>query len=77
MKRFAVGFISFFDNELKIQIVEADDWYSALTKAFPQDFNWPSSSLANAKTYAFDCDSMIEVTEIPPQSSDISKEQRS
>lgn len=29
MKKFAVGYIDFFDNELTIEVVEANDWYDA------------------------------------------------
>ena len=30
MNKFAVGYISFFDNVLKVEIIEAKDWKDAL-----------------------------------------------
>lgn len=31
MKKFAVGYIDFYDNNLIIEIIEAEDWYAALS----------------------------------------------
>lgn len=70
MKKFAVGYIDFFDNNLIIEIVEAEDWYNALKehskiKKFSEDECYlPSDSLEVAKNVAFNMDMMIDVVEI-------------
>ena len=67
MKKFAVGYIDFFDNELIIEIIEAEDWFSALSNhsKFKEDEIYlPNTSLKDAKNEAFNCDSMIDVIEI-------------
>lgn len=72
MKRFAVGVINFFDNDLDIQVVEAQDWKSALGKhrAFMpysiEEMNemFPDDSQEKAKNEAFNMDMMIDVVEI-------------
>ena len=30
MSKFAVGYINFFDNNLIVEIVEADNWFDAI-----------------------------------------------
>ena len=32
MKKFAVGFLSFFENDLIVEVVEADNWRDAIFK---------------------------------------------
>lgn len=32
MKRFAVGYMDYFYNDLIVEIVEADNWFNALKK---------------------------------------------
>lgn len=65
MKKFAVGYINFFDNELKINIVEAENWKDALCKGSPMGPDWiESDTMAEAKEKAFDMDSMFDVVEI-------------
>jgi hypothetical protein len=34
MKKFAIGYISFFDNELLLDVVDAEDEFEAASKAF-------------------------------------------
>lgn len=70
MKKFAVGYIDFYDNELIIEIIEAEDWYAALSshtklKSMNEDECYlPSDSLETAKDIAFNSDFMIDVVEI-------------
>lgn len=76
MKKFAVAFISFMDNELTIEFHEANTWLEALSKHSKIDAAWfkelvepdgePDSNvdLKDAKQWAFDADSMIDVKEI-------------
>lgn len=65
MKKFAVGFISLYDNELTIEVIEASDWHTALSKHTKLGtYELSSKSLAHAKRDAFDCDSAIDVIEL-------------
>lgn len=70
MKKFAVGYIDFYDNEIFIEIIEAKDWYAALRshtklKSLNEDECYlPSDSLEAAKDIAFNSDFMIDVVEI-------------
>lgn len=65
MKKFAVGFYSLFTNELKVEIIEAEDWYSAMMKhSGVKDFELPATSLEKAKEEMFNCDAGIDVVEI-------------
>lgn len=70
MKKFAVGFISFFDNELNIEVVYADDWRDALSYHSHIDAEFwkflcnDTNSLKDAKIKAFNCDCMIDIIEI-------------
>ena len=66
MKKFAVSYISFFDNKMTIKIVEANDWKAALVQSeFMKDYDDLPEDFEEAKQAAFDCDSMFEVMEIP------------
>ena len=64
MKKYAVGFINFFFNDLKITIVEADDWQDALEKAHPNTVDYMPDDIEAAKAKAFDQDWMFDVVEI-------------
>ena len=67
MKRWAVGYISFHDNEVRVEIVYGDDWHDALLKHSQlQDWTEPltPSSIEITKQQFFDCDSMFDVVEI-------------
>lgn len=70
MPRFAVGHISFFTNELKLEIIEASDWRQALDKhsSFVNS-GWSPEGLTldDAQRSAFDADSAIAVIEIPEE----------
>lgn len=71
-KRFAVGYISFFSNKLIIEVIEADDWKSALLKHSTividkqeKKFLETAKNLEEVKEFAFNGDSMVAVVEIP------------
>ncbi len=32
MEKFAVGYLNFFENELIVEVVEAEDWFDAIKK---------------------------------------------
>ena len=67
MKKYAVCYINFFDNKLIIEIIEAEDWFNALSnhsKFKDDEMYLPNTSLEDAKIEAFNCDSMIDVIEI-------------
>ena len=69
MSKFAVAHIDFFDNDLIIEIVEANDWFDAIwhhSKMQLEDNEpWlPNTSLEDAKNKAFNCDRMIDVIEL-------------
>lgn len=67
MKRWAVGFYNLFENELTIELVEADDWFMALMQHSKiVGYELPDASLDEAKQAAFDCDAGIDVVEIKP-----------
>lgn len=69
-KKFAVGVISFFDNELIIQIIESSTWQDALLKHSRIDselWNYlldDGESLEDVKRQAFNSNMMIDVVEI-------------
>ena len=71
MNKFAVGYISFFDNVLKVEIIEAKDWKDALLKhsSIKDDFYLKemvtdSESLEEATDSFYDCDMTIDIVEI-------------
>jgi hypothetical protein len=70
MKKYVVGYINFFDNELVIKIVEASTWQNAIGAYFKdrQDLNdWLDelpATLEETKVYFFDNDSAIDVVEL-------------
>lgn len=71
MKRWAVGYINFDNNELKIEIVPAESWRSALSQ---HSFIGPSGHLdealpadiEDAKSEFFNQDAMFDCVEIDP-----------
>lgn len=75
MKKFAVGVIDFFDNNLVIEIIEATNWKDALLhhsyflksedwKVLEEDYSYFGDTLKDAKISAFNADMMIDVKEI-------------
>ena len=70
MKKFAVGYMNYFDYELIIEIIEAENWQDALwqhSKLKEDDWNKErfGNTLNEAKIEAFNCDMLIDVVEIP------------
>lgn len=66
MRRWAVGWMTFFDNVLKIEIVEAEDWHSALlkhSKVGEDPWEFPPD-LEEAKQEAFNGDCTFDVIEV-------------
>ena len=68
MKQYAIAYVNFFDNDLQLKLVEADDWKEALVKGFGADkIGWlESKNLESAKEEAFNSDCLIDVKEIEP-----------
>lgn len=66
MKKFAVAYIDFFDNNLVIEIVEAKDWYGAIYQhsLMPKEFVLSKESLQQAKNDAINGDCLIDVVEL-------------
>ena len=64
MKKWAVAYINFFDNELSIEIIDASTWKKALGKAHPGLEEFLSDDIEEAKYDAFNGDWMFEVKEI-------------
>lgn len=67
MKNYVVGFLNFFDNELKLEKVQAQNEVEALKNSsfikewlFPEDVN----DVETIQSLAFDCDSAISVIEV-------------
>lgn len=69
-KKFAVGVISFFDNELNIQIIESSTWQDALLNHSRIDVElWnylldDGESLEDVKRQSFNSNMMIDIVEI-------------
>ena len=69
MSKFVVGYINFFDNDLIIEIIEAEDWLKALHKHSqmihtPWEDYFADCTIGRAKEKAFDADMMFDVIEI-------------
>lgn len=69
MSKWAIAHISFYDNELRIEIVESDSWHGALSQHSQLrdgDTDYIDyTSLETAKKSAFDQDAMVDVIKIP------------
>jgi len=67
--RYAVSYISFFDNELDTVFVYANSVAEAVKKAMPKlkcEIDWGDrETLEEFKSLAFDCDAMIHVVQVP------------
>lgn len=67
MKKYVVAFINFFDNDLKIEFVEAENELIALYIGSTL-FNWEMpndiASIKDFKTECFNMDCMMDVKEI-------------
>lgn len=62
MKRYAVAYISFFDNVLKLEVVKAKGWKEALSKVAGAELvAYLPDCIEEAKAEAFSGDWMFEV----------------
>lgn len=66
MSKYAVGFISYHDNVLTVDVVEAESWKQALAKHTddPEMETYLPEDMEEAKGVAFDMDCMFDVKEI-------------
>ncbi len=69
MKNFMIAYISFFDNEILMKKVEAENETKAvikyLTEQYGYDFSeWTDVTLDEIQQLCFDSDSMVGVQEI-------------
>jgi len=65
LSKYAVAFINFYDNKLRIEIVNASDWKDAFGIAFPgYEDSISSDDIESAKQEAFNNDWMFEVVEL-------------
>jgi len=78
MKRFAVSYINFVDNQLSTKIIESENWKSAILarldgmvegnpKRIEENHTWLDrfETLEEVKEAIFDGDMMMDVVEIP------------
>lgn len=70
MKNFVVGYTSFFDNELELHPVVANDYIQAMQLFIMQKYGYSSMSMSmfdteeEIKNYMFDCDAAISAIEV-------------
>lgn len=65
MKNYIVGAINFFDNNLKLEKISAENEIEAINKhSMINGFSFESKTLEEAKVEAFDMDMMVDVIEI-------------
>lgn len=70
--RFAVAYTDEFENDLTIEIIEANTWKDALSKhskmmdenGNPDDNSWMSDNIEQAKEDAFNADFQFDVIEL-------------
>ena len=69
--KYAVAGMNFWDNELSIEIIEADTWKDALgkhrifkTEEDDNGLDWLSEDVKSAKEDAFNADMAFDVVEI-------------
>lgn len=69
MKRYCISWISFYDNQLKSELIGAESEEIALRKALynlyeVQDEETEKMNIETLKQFAFDCDGIINAIEI-------------
>lgn len=68
MKKYAVAFINFFDNDLKLEIIDAQSDVFAAYKYLllnHADYDLPNfDTVKELDTFMNDCDAAIEVEEV-------------
>ena len=66
MKRFAVSWINWTDNDLKTEFVKAESELAALQAKLAKDgLDEVPDTIEGCKQLAFDCDGMIHAAEVP------------
>jgi hypothetical protein len=69
MAKFAIAFINFHDNELKITFAEASSAMEAAKAFLTNDWDVEGENftdLQSIKNFCWDGDAMIDVKELPP-----------
>lgn len=61
MNKYIVAFISFHDNELTQELIEADSEVEAVKIKLGETLYGDETTLEELKSLAFDCESMISV----------------
>lgn len=63
MRQYVIGFLSFFDNELQMEVVDAESPEDAvLNCSFVKGFEFPEgATLDNMEELIFGCDAVISV----------------
>lgn len=69
MKNFVIAYINFFDNEILMKKVEAENETKAVIEYFTEQYGydfseWADVTLDEIQQLCFDYDSMVGVTEI-------------
>ena len=66
MKKFVVGFLSFFDNDLQLEIIHAEDEVKALKQSkFIGDYEFPeNATMDDIQDIMLNCDSVVSVIEV-------------
>lgn len=70
MKKFAVAYMNFFDNDLTVKVVESESWNEALAKRFSELYPKSenifecSDNIEAEKVKAFNEDWIFDVTEV-------------
>lgn len=72
MKTYVFSFISFFDNVMTSKIIESSEDPVTLVQEELTEKGWAMDpegydidSIEDLKRFAFDCDSMFEIIEVP------------
>jgi hypothetical protein len=69
MPLYAVAFADMSENELRIELITADDWLAAAKAHSHSLFTTPEqdeflNTVAEAKTHAFDCDGYFDIIQL-------------
>lgn len=66
MKTFVVGFLDFFDNDLQLNKVQAENPIDAIkTSGFVEGYDFPvNATMDEIEDIMLDCDSVISVIEV-------------
>lgn len=67
MKRFVVGYLNFFDNDLLMEFVFANSYEEAITNcSYIKEFSFPeNTTFEDMKNILFDCDIVVSAIEVP------------